>query len=76
MLDMVFEPDGTIPTAAEIKCYIRLANYDPTIIITDEFSNIIQTDDGYVLAESYSQYSDWLPFGTFYIDTRSTDASG
>lgn len=76
MLDMVFEPDGTIPTAAEIKCYIRLANYDPTIIITDEFSNIIQTDDGYVLAESYSSYSDWLPFGTFYIDTRSTDASG
>lgn len=76
MLDMVFEPDGAIPTAAEIKCYIRLANYDPTIIITDEFSNIIQTDDGYVLAESYSQYSDWLPFGTFYIDTRSTDASG
>lgn len=76
MLDMVFEPNGAIPTAAEIKCYIRLANYDPTIIITDEFSNIIQTDDGYVLAESYSSYSDWLPFGTFYIDTRSTDASG
>lgn len=76
MLDMVFEPDGAIPTAAEIKCYIRLANYDPTIIITDEFSNIIQTDDGYVLAESYSSYSEWLPFGTFYIDTRSTDASG
>lgn len=76
MLDMVFEPNGAIPTAAEVKCYIRLANYDPTIIITDEFSNIIQTDDGYVLAESYSSYSDWLPFGTFYIDTRSTDASG
>ena len=76
MLDMTFEPNGAIPTAAEIKCYIRLANYDPTIIITDEFSNIIQTDDGYVLAESYSQYSDWLPFGTFYIDTRSTDAFG
>lgn len=76
MLDMVFEPNGAIPTAAEIKCYIRLASYDPTIIITDEFSNIIQTDDGYVLAESYSSYSDWLPFGTFYIDTRSTDASG
>lgn len=76
MLDMVFEPNGAIPTAAEIKCYIRLANYAPTIIMTDEFSNIIQTDDGYVLAESYSSYSDWLPFGTFYIDTRSTDASG
>lgn len=76
MLNMVFLPDGTIPTAAEIKCYVRLANYDPTIIITDEFGNIIQTDDGYTLAESYSSYSDWLPFGTFYIDTRSVDDAG
>ena len=51
MLDMVFEPDGTIPTAAEIKCYIRLKGYG-------------------------NEVTDWLPFGTFYIDTRSTDAYG
>ena len=51
MLDMVFEPDGTIPTAAEIKCYIRLKDYGDVA-------------------------TDWLPFGTFYIDTRSTDAYG
>ena len=51
MLDMVFEPDGTIPTAAEIKCYIRLKDYGEEV-------------------------TDWLPFGTFYIDTRSTDAYG
>lgn len=51
MLDMVFEPDGTIPTAAEIKCYIRLKDYGDEV-------------------------TDWLPFGTFYIDTRSTDAYG
>ena len=51
MLDMVFEPNGTIPTAAEIKCYIRLKDYGDVA-------------------------TDWLPFGTFYIDTRSTDAYG
>lgn len=51
MLDMVFDPDGTIPTAAEIKCYIRLKDYG-------------------------NEATDWLPFGTFYIDTRSTDAYG
>lgn len=51
MLDMVFEPDGAIPTAAEIKCYIRLKDYGDVA-------------------------TDWLPFGTFYIDTRSTDAYG
>mgnify|MGYP004553590043 FL=1 len=51
MLDMVFEPDGTIPTAAEIKCYIRLKDYGDVA-------------------------TDWLPFGAFYIDTRSTDAYG
>lgn len=51
MLDMVFEPNGTIPTAAEIKCYIRLKDYGDEV-------------------------TDWLPFGTFYIDTRSTDAYG
>ena len=51
MFDMVFEPDGTIPTAAEIKCYIRLNDYGDEV-------------------------TDWLPFGTFYIDTRSTDAYG
>ena len=50
MLDMVFEPNGTIPTAAEIKCYIRLKDYGDVA-------------------------TDWLPFGTFYIDTRSTDAT-
>lgn len=75
-LDMVFQPDGDIPAAAKIECYVRLANYDPTIIITDEFGNLIQTDDGYTLAESFSEYSDWIPFGTFYIDTRATDAYG
>lgn len=51
MLDMVFEPDGAIPTAAEIRCYIRLKDYGDVA-------------------------TDWLPFGTFYIDTRSTDAYG
>ena len=30
MLDMVFRPEGTIPTAAKIECYVRLTNYEPT----------------------------------------------
>ena len=76
MLDMVFRPQGTIPTAAKIECYVRLANYEPTTAITDEASNIIKTDDGYVLASAYSVITDWIPFGTFYIDTRETAANG
>lgn len=75
-LDMVFVPQGTIPTAAEIKCYIRLASAEPTIFVADELGNIIMTDDGYILAGSYSENTDWIPFGTFYIDTRATDAFG
>lgn len=76
MLDMVFRPQGTIPTAAKIECYVRLTNYEPTTIVTDELSNIIKTDDGYVLASAYSVVTDWIPFGTFYIDTRETAANG
>ena len=76
MLDMVFRPQGTIPAAAKIECYVRLTNYEPTTVVTDELSNIIKTDDGYVLASAYSVVPDWIPFGTFYIDTRETAANG
>lgn len=75
-LDMVFKPTGTIPTSAQIDCYIRLSNAAQTIVITDELANIIQTDDGFVLASSYAENTDWIPFGTFYIDTREIDAFG
>ena len=75
-LNMVFKPSGTIPPAAPIACYIRASNDSPTIVITDELENVITTDDGYVLAESYAEFTEWIPFGTFYIDTRSTDAFG
>lgn len=76
MLDMVFRPQGEIPVAAEIKCYVRLTNYEPTTVVTDELSNVIKTDDGYVLSSAYSVVTDWIPFGTFYIDTRETAANG
>lgn len=76
MLDMVFLPQGEIPTAAKIECYVRLTNYEPTTFITDEVSNVIKTDDGYVLVSSYSVVTDWIPFGTFYIDTREMAANG
>ena len=35
-----------------------------------------KTDDGYVLASAYSVVTDWIPFGTFYIDTREIAANG
>lgn len=76
MLDMVFRPEGTIPTAAKIECYVRLTNYEPTTLVTDEAGNIIKTDDGYILAGAYSVVTDWIPFGTFYIDTRELAANG
>lgn len=76
MLDMVFRPEGTIPTAAKIECYVRLTNYEPTTLVTDEDGNIIKTDDGYILAGAYSVVTDWIPFGTFYIDTREIAANG
>lgn len=76
MLDMVFRPEGTIPTAAKIECYVRLTNYEPTTLVTDEAGNIIKTDDGYILAGAYSVVTDWIPFGTFYIDTREIAANG
>lgn len=76
MLDMVFRPQGAIPPAAKIECYVRLTNYDPTTVITDEASNVIKTDDGFVLASTYSVGTDWIPFGTFFIDTREIAANG
>lgn len=76
MLDMVFRPEGTIPTAAKIECYVRLTNYEHTTLVMDEAGNIIKTDDGYILAGAYSVVTDWIPFGTFYIDTREIAANG
>lgn len=76
MLDMVFRPQGAIPSAAKIECFIRLSNYDPTTVVTDESMNVIKTDDGFVLASTYSVVTDWIPFGTFFIDTREIAANG
>lgn len=76
MLDMVFLPSETIPEAAKVECYVRLTDYTPTVIVTDELSNVIRTDDGYVLTASYTLGTDWIPFGTFYIDTRELGADG
>lgn len=75
-LDMVFKPNGTIPSAAKIECYVRLATNEPLTYITADDGYIIQTDDGYNLASVYPTATDWIPFGTFFIDTRSTDAFG
>ena len=76
-LEMSFFPSGTIPTMAQINCYIRAkAAYD-TELVTDEYGTPIMTDDGYYLASKIAQTSEWLPFGIYWIDTRETDkASG
>lgn len=72
-LDMVFYPKGPIPRAAKIETFIMLNSEQPTTAIVDEVNNVIMTDDGYPLASTINETSEWIPFGTFYIDTRSTD---
>ena len=62
---------------AQINCYIRAKTAYDTELVTDEYGTPIMTDDGYYLASKIAQVSEWLPFGTYWIDTRETDkASG
>lgn len=75
-LTMTFKPAGNIPKAAKIECYVRLNNNQPLVVVVDEAGNVVQTDDGYILASSYPITTDWIPFGTFFIDTRSCNAAG
>ena len=75
-LDMTFTPDGEIQRGAEIKCYLRVANNEPPLYILADDGSSIKTDDGYILAASYPEMSGWLPFGTFYINTRSKAPNG
>lgn len=75
-LNMTITPKGNIPTGAEIKCYLRLRTNDDPVYITADDDSRIKTDDGYVLAASYPEFSGWLPFGTFYISRRSKEPSG
>lgn len=76
-LEMSFFPSGTIPTMAQINCYIRAKTAYDTELVTDEYGTPIMTDDGYYLASKIAQVSEWLPFGIYWIDTRETDkASG
>lgn len=75
-LDMKFTPDGEIPIGAEIKCYLRMTNNEQPLYILADDGSPIKTDDGYILAASYPEVSGWLPFGTFYISTRSKAPNG
>lgn len=75
-LEMQFRPSGTIPTQAQIQCYVRLTDNKDLIVVTDENGNVIKTDDNYVLASQYPSYSEWIPFGTFRVDERKTDEYG
>lgn len=75
-LNITLAPDGEIPTGAEIKCYLRVTNGNQLILVASDAGDLIKTDDGYVLASTYPQTSGWLPFGTYYIDTRSIAPNG
>jgi hypothetical protein len=76
-LEMAFYPSGDIPEMAKISCYIRVRSEYDTELISDEFGNLILTDDGYYLASRIMETSEWLPFGVYWIDTREiSQASG
>lgn len=75
-LDMTFTPKEEPAKGAEIKCYVRVSDNVPLVVVMSDDGEIIKTDDGYVLATSYPTQSGWLPFGTFYIDTRSREPNG
>lgn len=75
-LEMTFKPEGTIPTMAQINCYVRLTDGLDAIFVVDEDGNRIMTVDGYALVSQYPSTSEWLPFGVFYIDTREIDKWG
>ena len=73
-LEMTFFPRGEIPRTAEIQTFVQLSSCDETVLISDESNNAIMMPDGTILASAVGDSSEWLPFGTFYIDTRQTDA--
>lgn len=73
-LEMTFFPRGEIPRTAEIQTFVQLSSCGETVLISDENNNAIMMPDGTILASAVGDSSEWLPFGTFYIDTRQTDA--
>lgn len=75
-LTMTFKPQGDIPRAAEIACYIRLTNDKELQYLVNENGKILKTDDGYLIASQMPVETEWVPFGIFFVDTRSTDPQG
>lgn len=75
-LTMIFKPEGEIPRAAEIACYVRLTNDKELQYLSDENGDILETDDGYLIATQMPVETEWMPFGIFFIDTRSEDPYG
>lgn len=53
--------------------FLLAAKYAKGILISDENGNLISTADGYLLAGKRKPRSEWIPRGTFYIDTRYID---
>ena len=75
-IEMTFRPKGTIPTMAEIRCYVQISNGKDTIFITGEDGAVLTDHEDVPLVSQAEEAGDWLPFGVFYLDTRKTDAFG
>ena len=75
-IEMTFRPKGTIPTMAEIRCFVQVSNGKDTIFITGEDGAVLTDHEDIPLVSQAEEAGDWLPFGVFYLDTRKTDAFG
>jgi len=75
-IEMTFRPKGTIPTMAEIRCFVQVSNGKDTIFITGEDGAVLTDHEDVPLVSQAEEAGDWLPFGVFFLDTRKTDAFG
>lgn len=75
-IEMTFRPKGTIPTMAEIRCFVQISNGKDTIFITGEDGAVLTDHEDVPLVSQAEEAGDWLPFGVFFLDTRKTDAFG
>ena len=77
-LELSFFPAGDIPRMAEITCEVRMQQSATDIFVGGEDEEydepfMIETADGYIIAAQYSDKSEWITRGKFYIDTRKLD---
>lgn len=74
-LNLSFFPVSDIPRMAEIVCEVRLRDSVADVYVGDEYSNVMMTEDGFIIAAQYGKKSEWITRGRFYVDTRKLDKS-